>query len=262
MVKAYYDSAVAATYSKRDGSPVTDADIAADRAIREVLARRPPDEPILTEEGQDNATRLDCTRCWIVDPIDGTEQFILRTGEFDVLVALVEYGRPIVAAGYQPTTGTLVTATRGSGTWLRTGDAPARQIRFEPTSGHPRLATSKWFGAPENAQILEVLSAELSASRAQSMMTGFTPRLFLPPRPFDAMVGVRHGEDQFMAWEWDFAVADLVISEAGGKVTDLEGHAFQYNKADPRNTGGLIAAADPETHGLVVDALRNARATR
>jgi 3'-phosphoadenosine 5'-phosphosulfate (PAPS) 3'-phosphatase len=72
------------------------------------------------------------------------------------------------------------------------------------------------------------------------------------------MIGIRPGSDQTMASEWDFAVADLVIHEAGGIVTDLSGQHFRYNKPVPHNIGGLIAAADPASHARVVDALPRA----
>ena len=70
------------------------------------------------------------------------------------------------------------------------------------------------------------------------------------------MIGVRPGADQRMASEWDFAVTDLVIHEAGGKVTDLSGEQFRYNKLVPHNVGGLVAAADPTSHGHVLAALQ------
>ena len=70
------------------------------------------------------------------------------------------------------------------------------------------------------------------------------------------MIGVRPGADQTMAFEWDFAVADLVIHEAGGIVTDLSGQKFRYNKPVPNNVGGLIAAADPASHARILAALQ------
>jgi 3'-phosphoadenosine 5'-phosphosulfate (PAPS) 3'-phosphatase len=254
VIQDYYERAAAATYEKGDGSPVTDADLAADRAIRAILAERFPDSPILSEEGQDDSRRLCAPRCWIVDPLDGTEQFIHRTDEFDVLVALVEHGRPIVAVGYQPPTRTLVTATAGGGAWVRRDGGPAQQIRFEPAGDVLRMATSKWFGAPDNTALVRAIADRLSVTPRPVMVTGFSPRMFLPPRAIEAMIGVRLGEDQTMASEWDFAVADLVFHEAGGRVTDLAGNRFLYNKAVPRNVGGLIAAVDSATHAGVLAA--------
>jgi myo-inositol-1(or 4)-monophosphatase len=259
VVREFYDRDNARTYGKVDGSPVTDADLAADRVIREVLTQRFPDDPILTEEGQDDERRLAFRRCWIADPIDGTEQFIQRTGEFDVLVAFVLDGRPVAAAGYQPATGMLVTATAGGGAWLRPGEGSTQRVTFEPAGDHLRLATSKWFGAPENAEIIRAAANLLGAGTERPAVTGFTPRMFLAPRSLDVMIGVRPGERQDMASEWDFAVADLVFHEAGGMVTDLAGQLFRYNKPIPTNVGGLIAAVDPATHARVAEAFRAVR---
>jgi 3'-phosphoadenosine 5'-phosphosulfate (PAPS) 3'-phosphatase len=256
VVQEFYDGETAATYAKGDGSPVTDADLAADRAIRDILRHRFPDDAILSEEGQDDQGRLSVSRCWIVDPIDGTEQFILRTGEFDVLVALVEDGRPVAVAGYQPTTRLLMTATHGGGAWVRCAQSAWQRLRLEPAGNHLRIGTSKWFGAPGNAAIIESVARNLGAVPEEPAVTGFSPRMFLAPRVVDVMIGVRPGADQTMASEWDFAVSDLVFHEAGGMVTDLSGQPFRYNKPVPHNLGGLIAAGDPTSHARVLAALQ------
>jgi myo-inositol-1(or 4)-monophosphatase len=255
VVREFYDGETA-TYAKGDGSPVTDADLAADRAIRDVLKDRFPDDAILSEEAQDDEGRLSGSRCWIVDPIDGTEQFIERTGEFDVLVALVEDGRPVAVAGYQPTTRLLLTATCDGVAWVRRGENAWQRLRLEPAGDRVRVGTSKWFGAPGNAAIIESVANCLGAVLQEPAETGFSPRMFLTPRAVDVMIGVRPGADQTMASEWDFAVADLVFHEAGGMVTNLAGQQFRYNKPVPRNVGGLIAAADPASHERVLAALQ------
>jgi len=262
IVREFYEGETAATYAKGDGSPVTDADLAADHAIREILMSRFPDDAILSEEGGDDARRLGVSRCWIVDPVDGTEQFIQRTGEFDVLVALVEDGRPVAAAGYQPTTRLMVTATKDGGSWVRRGDNSPKRVRLRPAGDRLRLGTSKWFGAPANELIIQSVADRLSVPPARPAVTGFSPRLFLAPRELDVMIGVRPGTDQTMASEWDFAVADLIFHEAGGKVTDLAGQQFRYNKPVPHNLGGLIAAADLVSHARVLAVLQEERAIR
>jgi len=255
VVQEFYEGETAATYAKRDGSPVTDADLAADQAIRTILTERFPNDAILSEEGQDDVRRLNVSRCWIVDPIDGTEQFIRRTGEFDVLVALVENGRPLAVAGYQPSTRLLITALKDGGAWMRCGEKAWRRLWLEPAGAVMHIGTSKWFGSPGNAAIIDSVANQLGVTQEQPAVTGFSPRIFLPPRDVDVMIGVRPGTDQTMAFEWDFAVADLVIHEAGGLVTNLTGQQFRYNKPVPNNTGGLIAAADPESHARVLSAL-------
>ena len=262
VVQEFYDGETAATYAKGDGSPVTDADLAADRAIRDVLTDRFPTDAILSEEGQDDDRRPTNLRCWIVDPIDGTEQFIQRTGEFDVLVALVEDGRPVAVAGYQPTSQLLLTASRDHGAWMRRGESSWQRVRLEPAGDQLRLGTSKWFGAPGNAAIVESVADRLGAALKEPAVTGFSPRMFLAPRAIDVMIGVRLGDDQTMASEWDFAVADLVFHEAGGMVTDLSGQRYTYNKPVPHNLGGLIAAADPTSHARVLNALQREMGNR
>ena len=113
----FYDARSAETYVKGDGSPVTDADLASDKVIREVIATAFPGDAFLTEEGASDETRLRNSRCWIVDPIDGTAQFIARTGRFDVLIALVVDGLPMVGVICHPPSGTILAAVKGRGTW-------------------------------------------------------------------------------------------------------------------------------------------------
>jgi 3'-phosphoadenosine 5'-phosphosulfate (PAPS) 3'-phosphatase len=256
VVREFYDGETAATFAKGDGSPVTDADFAADQAIRAVLTECFPNDAILSEEAQDDDRRLSVSRCWIVDPIDGTEQFIQRTGEFDVLVALVENGRPVAAAGYQPSTRLLIIALRNGGAWMRSDESAWQRVSLEPADAQLRIGTSKWFGSPGNAAIIDSVANRLGVAQERPAATGFSPRIFLAPREIDVMIGVRPGADQTMAFEWDFAVADLVIHEAGGMVTDLTGRQFRYNKPVPNNVGGLIAAADPSSHARVLGALQ------
>jgi 3'-phosphoadenosine 5'-phosphosulfate (PAPS) 3'-phosphatase len=260
-VRDLSDRAAAATYKKVDGSVVTDADLASDRIIRDVIGQRFPDDGILTEEVGDDRTRLAKRRCWIADPIDGTQQFVDRTGDFDVLVALAEDGRVVAAAGLQPTTGRLCVATLGGGAWVRDGEAPFQPVRFEPlpTDAIPRLASTIWFGAPGNLPTLERIAGRLGDGDRDVLTIGFTPRLFLPPRRCDAMIGYREGKpmaEQRMASEWDFAMPDLFVHEAGGVVTDLFGEPYRYNKPRPACGGGLVAAADPATHARVLAAAR------
>jgi 3'-phosphoadenosine 5'-phosphosulfate (PAPS) 3'-phosphatase len=255
------ERAAAATYTKADGSPVTDADLAADRAIRAILAARFPADPVLTEEGADDPARLASSRCWIVDPLDGTAEFVAGSGNFDVLVALVVDGRPVAAAACHPPTGLVCAAALGGGAWTTTPDHPRpRPLRFPPLppASAPRLATSTWFGAPANAAILARVAARVGAGPPEPTRVGFSPRQFFDPaHRRDALIGLRAGDDphQAMGWEWDFAVADLIVREAGGLVTDLDGRPHRYNKPDTHNLGGLLAAVDPALHARLLAAL-------
>ena len=242
---------------KADGSFVTAADREAEAFLRAEIEGEFPDDAILGEEEGERAGSSG--RRWIVDPIDGTDQFVRHTDEFDVLVALLVDGRPVVAAGYHPPTGLLCAAARDEGAWTRRGDEPERRpLRLDPVPAGrlPQLATSVWFGAPTTLPALTRVADRLGTEPPEVHLTGFSPRLFLPDRGCDALIGLLTAVDQTMAWEWDFAVADLFIHEAGGQVTDLHGRPHRYNKPSPRNEGGLLAAADPAVHARLLAALR------
>ena len=263
VVRGFYERADAATYTKDDGSAVTDADLASDRVLRAILTEHFPGDPILTEEGLDESDRLSSSRCWVADPIDGTEQFIRRTGDFDVLLALIVDGRPVVAAGFNPPAGLLCAAELGQGAWVRDDAEPTlRRLRLTPVvdTAPAQLATSVWFGAPRNRALVERIGHRFNSAAVETVSTGFSPRIFLPAGSPDAYLGIRPGDDQTMAWEWDFATADLFIREAGGLVSDLAGEPHRYNKPVPRSRNGLIAARDPRTHRKLLGAVLAQRA--
>ena len=172
-VRDLYDRAAAAEYIKGDGSPVTDADLAADQIIRRNLTAAFPGDAILTEEGADDLERLNNARCWVVDPIDGTQQFIERTGEFDILIALVVDGEPVVGVVYQPTSDTLLYAAQGQGAWIeQAGDRTSLHFKAVAADQTPRIMTSFWFGAPDNLPVLQKTADRLGSE---------TPS-HLPPR--------------------------------------------------------------------------------
>jgi 3'-phosphoadenosine 5'-phosphosulfate (PAPS) 3'-phosphatase len=256
-VRALYDAASAATYIKGDGSPVTDADLASDRIIRERIGAAFPDDAILTEEGADDESRLAMSRCWVVDPIDGTQQFIDRTGEFEVIIALVVDGRPEVGVIYQPTGDLALIATAGGGAYLRRGDV-VEPVRFRPVpaGAAPRVFASVYFGAPDALPTMARICARLGADAPGVSSCGVTTRGLLPESSrFDALLGLYVPERDHIAWEWDFAAADLFVHEAGGRFTNLRGELHRYNKPGARNAGGLLISVDPVTHERLVEAV-------
>jgi myo-inositol-1(or 4)-monophosphatase len=257
-VRDLYERSAATTYTKSDGSPVTDADLAADRIIREMISGRFPTDAFLTEEGADDASRLSEHRIWIVDPIDGTQQFVDRTGEFDVLIALVAGGYPVVSVMLQPTTGHYLAAEAGAGAWIGRSDDLVR-LRFDPVEPNraPRLQTSNWLNMPAAAPGLERAADRLGSAAPEVSPYGIVARHFSPPdHRFDALIGLPTRAGQTMAWEWDFAAADLIVHEAGGAFTDVWGRRFRYNKPVPRNEGGVLMSVDPETHARILAALK------
>jgi 3'-phosphoadenosine 5'-phosphosulfate (PAPS) 3'-phosphatase len=255
-IRDLYDRSAAAAYEKNDGSPVTDADLAADRIIRDALTTAFPADAILTEEGTDDATRLGSSRVWIVDPIDGTQQFIDRTGEFDVLIALCVDGSAVVGVMLQPTTGQYLAASSGSGAWIGTGDA-RKQFRFSSWEDPIRLSTSIWLNMPAAQEGLSRVAKRLETAEPEVSPLGIIARHFASAeRPHDVLIGLPTKPEQTMAWEWDFAAADVVVHEAGGAFTDAWGRRFRYNKPIPRNEAGVVLSVDPEIQERVLAAIR------
>ena len=259
-VMEFYTAQSAQTYVKKDGSAVTDADLAADRIIRSTILEAFPHDALLTEEGADEATRLESPRVWIVDPIDGTNQFVERTGEFDMLIALIVDGRPVVSVSYQPTEDMLLSAMAGHGATIeRHGTSGPFELDALSQDDPPRLMTSIWLGYPENFAFFERMAVRLAAPAPKVSQSGISLRRIMPgSQEADAVIGYKLGEtldEQTFAWEWDFAAPDLIIHEAGGSMTDLEGHTHRYNKPVPRNERGVIFSVDPTTNRRVVDAI-------
>jgi 3'-phosphoadenosine 5'-phosphosulfate (PAPS) 3'-phosphatase len=260
VVMEFYTAQSAQTYVKKDGSAVTDADLAADRIIRSMILDAFPNDALLTEEGADEETRLENPRVWIVDPIDGTNQFVERTGEFDILIALIVGGRPVVSVTYQPTEDMLLSAVVGQGATVEQhGEHRPLELISLPQDDPPRLMTSIWLGYPENYPFFERMAVRLAAPAPKVSQSGISLRRIMPgTQDADAVIGYKLGEtidDQTFAWEWDFAAPDLIIHEAGGAMTDLEGHTHRYNKRVPRNERGVIFSVDPITNRRVVDAI-------
>jgi 3'-phosphoadenosine 5'-phosphosulfate (PAPS) 3'-phosphatase len=257
-----YERADARVYTKADASPVTDADLASDRIIREWIGGRFPDDALLTEEGADDPARLASARCWIADPIDGTQQFVDRTGEFDVFLALVVAGRPVVGVACHPPSGQLLWAIEGQGAWVEDAGA-ARPLRVAPPADDEpaRLATGRYHGAPANLPILTRAARRAGTRPPENSPYGFQPRSLTAgsdgqPR-YHLFVGLGQDADgpNPAGGEWDFAAPDLIVREAGGAFTDVRGRRFAYNKPDARNFGGLVAATDPALHERFLAAL-------
>jgi len=257
-VRDLYERNAAAAFTKSDGSPVTEADLAADRIIRETILDAFPGDAILTEEGTDDCARLAAERVWIVDPIDGTQQFVDRTGEFDVLIALVVNGAPVLGVMLQPTTSRFLAAQVGSGAWIGNGTLQ-EPLTFPPAppDTSPRLATSIWLNLPDAMPGLRATARRIGSDDPEITPYGIIVRhVTSATRTFDSLIGLPTRAKQTMAWEWDFAAADVIAHEAGGAFTDAWGARFRYNKPVPRNVGGVVLSADGRTHERVLAAIR------
>ncbi|MEI4471838.1 3'(2'),5'-bisphosphate nucleotidase CysQ [Frigidibacter sp. MR17.24] len=209
--------------------PVTEADLAVDRMLKHELLAARPDYGWLSEETEDEApARLAAERVFIVDPIDGTRAFIAGEEGFCHALAVAERGRITAAAIYLPVRDELFTATE---------DGPAL------LNGAPIRVTGA--AAPEGAHALAVRQtfdpAHWQGGRVPALTRGFRAALawrlcLLAEGRTDAVLSLRR------IWEWDLAAGDLIVTRAGGRVTDAAGARVTYNTPG-RRAPGLVAAA-------------------
>jgi myo-inositol-1(or 4)-monophosphatase len=215
-------------WAKGLSSIVSEADIAVDRLLLDKLSAARPDYGWLSEETTDNSARLSRQRVFVVDPIDGTRAFLAGDREWTVSLAVVEAGRPVVAALYAPALELMFRASAGSG-GTRDGEPLRVSGRSEPVG--TRLAGPRRYAR----KLAE--AAGLSTAEAR-----FVPSLayriaLVAAGEVDAAVARPNAHD------WDLAAADLLVHEAGGVLTDLSGRELRYNGADVRHPA--LVAANP-----------------
>lgn len=213
------------SWNKTGGSPVSEVDMAVDKFLRERLMQLAPDCGWLSEETEDDLVRLDSSRMWIVDPIDGTRAYLAGRTDWSISVALVESGRPTVAAIFAPMQDALYLAAAGAGTTLNgatvaaTAGADFDQVHVAgPKPMLEKLAAV----APRLIAEPKVFSLALRLARVAA---GTLDLAFASPDSHD----------------WDLAAADLLVHEAGGALTTFAGQQLIYNRADPLH-GALVAA--------------------
>jgi len=222
---------------KDDHSPVTAADLAAQRVITAGLAQLETVLPVISEEARTAPwdQRRQWRSYWLVDPLDGTREFVKRNGEFTVNIALVEDHQPVLGVVLAPVTGELFAAARGQGAWMQ-ARAGATWLRIgtrdmaEPVT----VAGSRSHGGA-GAALLE----QLIGSDYQSMPLGSSLKFCLVARG-GADVYLRRGATS----EWDTAAAQCVLEEAGGAVLDLAGEPLRYNRGDSLINPEFIAVGD------------------
>jgi 3'(2'), 5'-bisphosphate nucleotidase len=238
-IMAVYRSGDAGVTSKADDSPLTLADLASHRAIVAGLKKLAPDIPVLSEEAADIpcAERQAWTRYWLVDPLDGTKEFIKRNGEFTVNIALIENGVPVMGVVYAPVLEVSYYAARGTGAFVQRGKDAARPIKVQPhVAGKTiKVVASRSHSDARTAALLEQLGAHESVSMGSSLK-------FCLVAEGEAHVYPRLGPTM----EWDTAAAHAVVSEAGGTVCDAAGQELRYNKEDLHNPEFFVLSADDE----------------
>jgi 3'(2'), 5'-bisphosphate nucleotidase len=218
---------------KPDHSPLTVADKRSHAIIVEALQDRFPQIPVLSEEGKDIpfAVRRSWSLFWLVDPLDGTKEFVKRNGEFTVNIALVDGDQPLLGVIYLPVTESLYLADTRVGC-REIAEGRERPLHIEePAAGAPvRVVTSRSHPSPDLNRLLALLPNHQtlvrgSAAKFCAIAAGeadFYPRLGPPS-------------------EWDPAAGQAIVTAAGGVMLDPQGNAFRYNKTDLLNGRFFVA---------------------
>ncbi len=219
---------------KGDGSPLTEADRAAHRLIVARLEALSPDVPVLSEESAaiDYETRAGWKVFWLVDPLDGTREFVKRNGEFTVNIALIVGHEPVLGVVHVPVTGVSYLACRGRGAWKREQVGAALQaIHVRPVPEERLTVVASRSHAGDSLKgALERLGPHETVSMGSSL------KLCLVAEG-KADLYPRLGPTS----EWDTAAAQCVVEVAGGRVTDLDNRPLRYNKESILNPSFVVA---------------------
>ena len=229
-----YESEFAVEH-KDDRSPLTAADLAAHRSIVDSLRALTPDIPILSEESAEIAwaERRQWTRYWLVDPLDGTREFVKRNGEFTVNIALIEDDRSVLGVVQAPVTGLIAWAWRDGGAWMASADADAHRCHTRPRANPLIVAGSRSHPSPRSVSMMEKVGAHEIIPLGSSLK-------FLRIAAAQADLYLRLGPTS----EWDTAAAQCVLEEAGGAVIDFDGRPLRYNSKESLLNPEFIACAD------------------
>jgi 3'(2'), 5'-bisphosphate nucleotidase len=222
---------------KQDASPLTEADLAAHRLIVQALAGLSPALPVLSEESIPVAwsERARWTRYWLVDPLDGTREFVRRNGEFSVNIALVEEQQVVLGVVQAPVSGELACAWRGGGAWQRSHPgARAQRLATARRNAPLRIACSRSPPSPRHRDLLAPLGPGERLPLGSSLK-------FVRIAAAEADVYLRLGATS----EWDTAAGQCVLEEAGGAVFDLEGRPLRYNTRASLDNPEFVAVGDP-----------------
>jgi 3'(2'), 5'-bisphosphate nucleotidase len=239
-VMSVYDKDFSSTL-KNDNEPLTEADIKSNDIILKTISSS--GHPILSEESVDDKKRLDFKKIWIVDPLDGTSDFIKKTGEFTIMISLVEDHIPILGIIYWPTESTLYLAQKGQGafksvnnTWSKISVSNVSEIE------KCRAVGSRYHISEAEQNLIKRLNLSQFTSKGSSLKA--------------ADISSGNAELYFTTTnkikQWDTCASYCLITEAGGKMTDMHGNDLKYNTEKLNHENGLLVS-----NGLIHDKVIN-----
>jgi 3'(2'), 5'-bisphosphate nucleotidase len=243
IVNTFYVGSSEVRY-KSDREPVTEADRSANHHIVTQVKAMYPDDGILSEESKDDLSRLDKKRVWIIDPLDGTKEFIARNGEFSIMIGLAVEGEAVLGVVMQPEPGLLYAGVKGRGAYL-----------YEPEERVPLTVS-------ETNKINRMILVS-SRSHREQIVDRIRSALRITSERVSGSVGLKIGlisrqlADLYVhpspgCKEWDLCAPCALLSAAGGEMTDCWGNPLRFNKRDVRAHNGLVAS-NRQSHRQIVE---------
>ncbi|MEX1018450.1 MAG: 3'(2'),5'-bisphosphate nucleotidase CysQ [Litorilinea sp.] len=243
IVNTFYVGSSEVRY-KSDRSPVTEADRSANHHIVTQIKAAYPDDGILSEESKDDLSRLEKDRVWIVDPLDGTKEFIARNGEFSIMIGLAVRGEAVMGVVMQPEPGLLYAGAQGLGAFLYEQEESVQlQVSAMNKINRMVLVSSR----SHRQQIVDRVRSALRitserVSGSVGLKVGLISRqladLYVHPSP-----GCK---------EWDLCAPCALLTAAGGEMSDCWGNPIRFNKRDVRAHNGLVAS-NGQSHPQIVE---------
>jgi 3'(2'), 5'-bisphosphate nucleotidase len=229
-----YDGAFAVQH-KDDNSPLTLADLESQRVIIDGLKRLTPEIPILSEESAAApwAERRTWQDLWVVDPLDGTREFVKRNGEFTINIALIVQHEAVLGVVSAPAQNLVYWGAAGHGAFTRAHGSEARAIHVAPAQRPLRVLGSRSHASAQTAAYLARLGPHVVSGMGSSLK-------FCLLAQGKAELYVRFGATS----EWDTAAGQALLEAAGGHVTRMDGHRLRYNCRESLINGDFVAFSD------------------
>ncbi|MBI4750147.1 MAG: 3'(2'),5'-bisphosphate nucleotidase CysQ [Acidobacteria bacterium] len=231
LILEYYDRTTRVSYKAGD-EPVTEADQAASDHILAGLHEAFPDDVLVSEEEPDNPLRREDARLWVIDPLDGTKEFIARNGEFSVMIGFVVGERPVVGVVYQPTRDRLWWAAHDQAFLRIGGEQKSMKVSSTTDYAAMRMVVSR---SHRNALVDQMatrlgMTQEIvsgSGGIKVGLIADGDAEIMFSPNPYTKI--------------WDMCACDVILHAAGGKVTDLQGNLLAYRGEELFNLKGVLA---------------------
>jgi 3'(2'), 5'-bisphosphate nucleotidase len=247
ILMEYFEKSVSVDW-KAPGDPVTAADREANSLIVTALKREFPEHGVLSEEEEDDLNRLDRRQVWMIDPMDGTREFLDHREDFAVQIGLVSGGIPVLGVVYQPAKGKLYYAAPGMGTHLEmSGATTSLHVSPEQRASQMVVAVSRSHRSARVDAICDRLRIKESIAMGS---VGLKVGLVCEGR---AHLYVHTGGRTKL---WDTCAPEAILREAGGRMTDVANNPLRYDTAEHRNLNGLVA-----TNGIIHDRVIQATQT-